>query len=299
MEKAVIQVVTLSPAVDVTYRVAKARIGSQHRVLETLRRAGGKGGNVARVASALGAHTTLVAPLAGEAGEWYRKEFEGREISCHFVDGDGATRQCITVTDESSATEFNEPAPALSDDTLGSLMQAIDHSPLTVISGSFPRGMSREKIMAVCERVRQLSDVVVFDTSGDAQAISLDYADFITPNRRELAELAATDGFDEAFTRLSPASPLVTVGEHGIVFDQQSPRVLVAPQQSGNTTGAGDAFVAGFAAAFSEGVERAVAYGAAVAAASVREPVAGDVNLSAVQELLSQVKEVSYAPHAY
>lgn len=294
-----IQVLTLSPAIDVTYRVSNVRIGSQHRILEVHRRPGGKGGNVARIAAALGMSVDLIAPLAGQAGDWYRKAMAESAISGRFVDGAETTRQCVTVTDMTTATEFNEPAPAISDEVLSEIVDNLHQSSLTVICGSFPPAAARKQLFAIFERAREVSDTLIVDTSGEAQAISAEFADFITPNRRELAELAGSEDFADAFTSLRRAHPVVTLGEHGVVFEPGSPRVFAAPRQDGNPTGAGDAFVAGFASALNGGLDRAVAFGVAVSAASVREPVAGDVSLNVVNELLTQVQEEIYAPRAY
>src|SRR5690606_15569788 len=58
----------LSPAIDVTYRLGTMRPGEVNRVERVEARAGGKAVNVARVARALGASPTVVAPAGGADG---------------------------------------------------------------------------------------------------------------------------------------------------------------------------------------------------------------------------------------
>lgn len=294
-----IQILTVSPAIDLTYRVDRAEIGSQHRVLQTVASPGGKGGNVARVASSLGADVKLLAPLGGSTGAWYRESINAIGIRHNFVPAKAATRQCITVVDGASATEFNESPPKVSQEVLRTIIDSLESAEITVVAGSFPPEMPRAQIEALYQRVRKLSETLIVDTSGVAQQISLNFADFVTPNRRELSELGGTENFSAAFNNVGPSNPLVTVGEHGVVFDQSAPRVLAAPPQVGNPTGAGDAFVAGFAAAFNRGIQVAVANGVAVSAASVRESTAGEIRLDVVDALLAEVREEPYAPHLY
>ncbi len=114
----------------------------------------------------------------------------------------------------------------------------------------------------------------------------LGLCDYVTPNETEAEELTGitVTGIDSA-TRAATAlrksgagAALITLGENGVLFQDGERSVHVPAFNAGlvvETTGAGDAFNGGFAAALARGgadpVE-AVRYGCATAAISVTRP---------------------------
>lgn len=106
--------------------------------------------------------------------------------------------------------------------------------------------------------------------------------DFITPNEHEAAILTGlpVTNLDEAraagdaFLARGVGCALITLGSQGALLHSASESVLIAPFNAGpvlETTGAGDAFNGGFAAALAEGATPRVAarFAAALAAISV------------------------------
>ncbi len=106
--------------------------------------------------------------------------------------------------------------------------------------------------------------------------------DYVTPNETEteiLTGLPVTN-VDEAkvaaarLLELGVKTAIITLGEKGALYHSATESVLVPPFNAGpvkETTGAGDAFNGGFAAALSKGVSplEAVRFGSAVAGISV------------------------------
>ena len=102
--------------------------------------------------------------------------------------------------------------------------------------------------------------------------------DYVTPNETEteiLTGLPATN-VDEAkiaasrLLELGVKTAIITLGEKGALYHSATESVLVPPFNAGpvkETTGAGDAFNGGFAAALSKGMDplEAVRFGSAVA----------------------------------
>ncbi len=131
---------------------------------------------------------------------------------------------------------------------------------------------------------RAAGTITVFNP---APALSFDDAvyplcDFITPNEHEAAILTGlpVTSVDEAraagdvFLARGVGCALITLGSQGALLHSASESVLIAPFNAGpvlETTGAGDAFNGGFAAALAEGAKprEAARFAAALAAISV------------------------------
>ena len=113
----------------------------------------------------------------------------------------------------------------------------------------------------------------------------LGYCDYVTPNESEAEALCgvAVTSVNEAevaaraLRAMGAGAVIVTLGEKGALFHDGTRTVHVPPFYAGpvvETTGAGDAFNGGFAAALSEGMDpvAAVRFGSATAGISVTRP---------------------------
>lgn len=109
--------------------------------------------------------------------------------------------------------------------------------------------------------------------------------DFATPNESEaegltgqaVASLADADRAADALLARGLRAAIVTLGENGVLYRDRDRSVHVPAMRAGDvveTTGAGDAFNGGFAAALAEGADpvEAVRFGNATAAISVTRP---------------------------
>jgi tagatose 6-phosphate kinase len=111
----VILTVTLNLAVDVTYRVGRARLGEHNRVELVGRRAGGKGVNVARVLSGLGRDVVVTGLLGGVTGELARAELGEAGLVEETIAIAGESRVTIVVVeDDGRVTGFSELGPEVS-----------------------------------------------------------------------------------------------------------------------------------------------------------------------------------------
>ena len=110
----------------------------------------------------------------------------------------------------------------------------------------------------------------------------LGYCDYVTPNESEAEALCglAVTSVDEAVVAaralraMGAGAVIITLGDKGALFHDGSRTVHVPPFRAGpvvETTGAGDAFNGGFAAALSEGMDPvdAARFGSATAGISV------------------------------
>jgi ribokinase len=106
--------------------------------------------------------------------------------------------------------------------------------------------------------------------------------DYVTPNETECEALTGITVADEAdaaracaaLKDLGVARPIITLGERGAFLEGHGLIPAVGAGPVVETTGAGDAFNGGFAAALAEGLpaETAVRIGCATAGISVTRP---------------------------
>lgn len=110
----------------------------------------------------------------------------------------------------------------------------------------------------------------------------LAFCDYVTPNESEAEALTGlpVTSVDQALAaaralrRLGAGAAIITLGDKGALFHDGARTIHVPPFKAGpvvETTGAGDAFNGGFAAALSEGMDpaEAVRFGSATAGISV------------------------------
>ena len=295
-----ILVVTPNPAVDTTYRVAEQLVGESHRVLEVSQRPGGKGINVSRGLAALGHESVNILPLGGATGGWIAARLDELGLAASITPIAGATRTCVAVTDpHSHPTVFNEPGPQVTpaewDALLADVRAQLADAAMLVVSGSLPPGTDASLITALVVAARDAGVPSLLDVSGPSLlAAAAAGADVVKPNAEELLAATGTDDLDAAITAAQAAGARLVVvsrGSDGLVARQggtafSTPAV---PGIHGNPTGAGDAATAGLAAALVDRapIAEALRWAAALGAAAVLRPVAGEVDLDAFHRFLS------------
>ena len=293
-------VVTPNPAVDVTYGVADQTAGETHRVATVERRPGGKGVNVARGLLALGHDPVNVLPLGGPTGEWMRAALADLGLDASITPVAGLTRTCVAITDpHGHPTVYNEPGPAVSDAEWDALLadtaRLLADASMLVVSGSLPGGTDASIITSLVGVAKAAGVPVLLDVSGPSLlAAARAQADVLKPNAQELLEATGAATLDAAVTairQLGAGLVVVSRGTDGIVAtdDTQGYAVDAVAGVTGNPTGAGDAATAGLAAALLDGlpVAEALRWAAALGAAAVLRPVAGEVDLDAFHRFLS------------
>ena len=100
--------VCLNPALQRTLTFKSLSLRRVNRAASARHSVGGKGVNVSRVATALGADAKLLLPLGGARGREIRRLLRREGLSFTAVDVSGETRVCTTLVDAglSSVTEL-------------------------------------------------------------------------------------------------------------------------------------------------------------------------------------------------
>jgi tagatose 6-phosphate kinase len=307
----VLLTVTLNAALDITYRVPVLRPSRSHRVSEVAERPGGKGLNVARVLAALGHDVMATGFAGGGSGEALRRQL-ARTIG--FVDAivpvAGTTRRTVTVLDASNgaATLLNEPGPVITPAEWSSFRETFENlvhtSSAVALCGSLPPGVPMSAYAQLI-RVAQAAGVpVLLDASGEPLRRGVAARpDIIKPNADELAELTGShDPFQGARSaRGRGAQTVVTsleaLGTPGVLVSSAEGQWQAAAPRSiqGNPTGAGDSAVAGILSGLVEGLSwpRILTRAAALSAATVAAPVAGEFDRAVYEDLLERITVIA------
>lgn len=291
--------VTPNPAVDVTYRVPAVATGASHRVADVLERPGGKGVNVARVLRALGVPAVVVAPLGGPGGRWLAETLTAGGLGVRAVPVAAPTRRTVTVVDDTgAATAFNEPGRALSAGDWSALVAAVTEelagADALVVSGSLPAGAPDDLLPRLIAAARAAGLPAVADTSGPALLSAAGAGPaLLKPNAEELAAVLPGPATDAARRLLALGAARVVVSQGadgllGLTGDGEAWRVVGVPGVGGNPTGAGDATVAALVRGLIGGTPwpDVLADAAALGAAAVLTPAAGEVDLAAYARFL-------------
>lgn len=301
-----ITTVTLNAALDKEYRLQTLQPGTVMRVAACEATAGGKGLNVARVASAMGEPVCASGFLGGHTGAQIEEKLRRTPIRPRFVSVAGESRTCINVIeDDGRSTEFLEAGFEADENDLERFLSAyvdlVRESDVITLNGSLPKGCPDDFYAKLIRLARQEGVPVLLDSSGTALLRGLEALPaLVKPNRDELRGLLQTDdcGMDqsiEAAKRLHARGipyVVLSMGEEGAlmvcaegVFRGTPPAVTAV-----NTVGCGDAMIAAFAVALYRDYkpQEMLRYALAVSAASAMHPATGGVDPKTAHALLQE-----------
>lgn len=294
--------VTLNPALDLTYRLPAVRLHAGNRVRDVRQQAGGKGVNVARVLAALG-RTAIVTGLAGgPTGQALRADLAAAALHDELVEVAGETRRTVAVADDRDTTVFLEPGPPVTAPEwrrfLAHYRRLLPGTAVAVLSGSLPPGLPADAYAVLVELARAHGVPAVLDADGPALLRALPAGPAVVkPNAHELAAATGTGDPVRGAERLraaGAAAVVASLGPDGLLAATAEGRWRARPPGAlpGNPTGAGDSAVAALALGLADGTpwpER-LRRAAALSAATVLAPVAGQYDAEAYRRLLDEVR---------
>jgi len=221
---------TLSPALDVTYRIPSEISLGLNRAESFTLTAGGKGINVARSIAReekrCGTHADYVAiyPSGGAVGDLLTQSLAAEGITTLPVKTDAACRINVSAIDSAGRdTEINARGEKLSTDELSRIEEALDvltRGDVLAICGSVPDGVEKSYYAHLIGRMSSRGVTCVLDCDGEA----LQYAvcgdcppDYVKPNGHEIRDFCESLGVDasaEAIVRASYGKTVV-IGTYG------------------------------------------------------------------------------------
>ncbi|WP_367322272.1 1-phosphofructokinase family hexose kinase [Streptomyces sp. HUAS ZL42] len=296
--------VTLNTALDITYRVRALRPHASHRVSDVTERPGGKGLNVARVLAALGHEVTVTGFVGGATGRVVQERLTGIPgVVDALVPVAGATRRTIAVVDEltGDTTQLNEPGPVIAPLEWSAFQEAYEDlvasASAVALCGSLPPGVPVGAYAGLVRTARAAQVPVLLDTSGEPLRRGVAARpDLIKPNADELAELTGSHEplrATQDARRRGASAVVASLGAQGLLAATAEGRWRATPpaRVHGNPAGAGDSAVAGLLSGLVEHLpwQDRLARAAALSAATVLAPTAGDFDRSAYEELVGRI----------
>jgi tagatose 6-phosphate kinase len=188
-----ILVVSLNPALDVTHHVARADWAGVNRPHEVSARPGGKGLNVARTLTLLGADVLVIGLVGGPAGEAVQSGLGAAGVREQFTAIEAQTRLTFAVVDtvRGQTALFNEPGPAVSDAEYERFRlryrDLLAGSAAVVLSGSLPGALPAGTYAELTELATAAGVPVLLDTDGPALRLgAAGRPAIVKPNLEEL-----------------------------------------------------------------------------------------------------------------
>jgi 1-phosphofructokinase family hexose kinase len=272
--------VCLNPTLQKTLRFPSIYPGTVNRTGVHRLDASGKGVNVTRVLTQLGKKAVHLTQLGGVLRPLFLSLCEQDKLFVQWVESESQIRFCYTLLSEvdGAVTELIEESEAVRDGTEERLLEKFDDIlantadlSWVIISGTKATGFSDAVIPAMTQRAKEKGLKVILDIKGKDLTESLKYQpDIVKPNLFEFAtdfapeliknnELIAID--NSAKERIKSAvldmarkhncRIILTNGSRKIIAADTNEffEIEVQPVKAVNSTGCGDAFTAGLAAA--------------------------------------------------
>ena len=303
-----ITTICLNPCFDKTVNVERLYPGQVNRIRDARVDLGGKGINVAVVASRLGLDVQCLG-IMGENGSAELTSMMDREGLKHrFMTVPGHVRTNLKVysMDGQGVTELNEPGTPLNDELLARFTEIAEectaNSDIIVLTGSLPPGCPEgtyRDLMTALEGKK-----CILDTEGKELELAAKGAHpfLIKPNLREMEatlgiELRTMRAIRDAsllFLRLGVKHSVVSMGAMGAMYIAED-KTLFAPAlrvETKSTVGAGDAMIGGMLLGYEieKDMAKAFRYGIAAGAASVMTEGTQLIVRSDFENLLDQVR---------
>jgi 1-phosphofructokinase family hexose kinase len=304
-----IYTLTLNPALDRELTVPDLVFDQVLRATALRIDYGGKGFNVSRALSELGAESVALGFVGGKTGEKLEAGLVSLGIATDFTWVGEETRTNVSVVSENQPhyLKVNESGPTVTSAEQDALMNKVETlarpDDWWVLAGSLPPGATDTIYANVIEKLQAAGANAVLDTSGPPLRHGCESGPFLVkPNAREAGDLTGRQVETEEEVRAAAQAihslgvrlVLISMGKAGALLSNGDHAWLGEPPEveERNPIGAGDASVAGLVWGLSqdlplpEVLRWSVAAGAA--AASLDGTAVGSYEL--IQSLTEQVR---------
>ncbi len=285
-----IHILSLNPALDVTYEIPHLVAEQKAHALHTRYDPGGNGINVGRAMKKLAVPATTWGVLGGEIGHLLQHLLQQHLGETRFYPVEGVTRINGTAleTETGHQYEISGVGPDIPPEVLSSLLDAYilqGGNGYAVLTGSLQASLPEDLYAQLSRRIRASGGLPVIDCHDTPLRHAVTAQPFlIKPNQYELEQLLGT-----RFTSLKETAQAarelvadgvewvcVSMGEAGALLIGQTESWLghIPKVEVRCTVGAGDATLAGIVAAFAQGktAEEALRLGLACGVGTVQQP---------------------------
>jgi ribokinase len=250
---------------------------------------GGKGSNQSVAAARVGAKVTFISKIGRDAfGDIALKTWKDEGIVARAAQSDNEPTGAAYIfvnhdTGENAIIVYPGAGGAISAADVDAAADAIRGAKVFVTQLEQPAATAQHGL----EVARAAGVVTIFNPAPAVPVPDSIYpfCDYIVPNETEAATLTGLSvatlndakRVGDALLAKGAKNALITLGERGALLHNSKSSVEIPAFQAGpvvETTGAGDAFVGGFAAAIARGTDpvEAARFGCAVAGISVTRP---------------------------
>ncbi|QIA65610.1 1-phosphofructokinase [Vibrio astriarenae] len=305
--------ITLNPALDLTGSLSELKPGTVSLVDKSSFHAAGKGVNVAKVLSDLGAEVTVTGFLGKDNPELFHQLFSDLKVTDRFIEVEGATRINVKLVEASGAvSDINFPGVQVSQADIArfeaTLFELAETHDYFVLAGSLPRGITPEQCAAWIEQLHTRGKRVLFDSSKAALSAGIESCPWlIKPNDEELSDfvgqhLDTAEKCQQAAQSLSQKgieNIVVSMGSEGVMWLNEGQWLRSQPPKMEvvSTVGAGDTLVAGLCWGHMQNMpkENLLCFATALSALAVSQVGVGLTSQQELEsiELQTQVSELS------
>jgi 1-phosphofructokinase family hexose kinase len=263
--------VCLNPTLQKTIVLKNLLENEVNRSNEYYLDASGKGINVSRVLTQLGAKVIHLTQAGGRNREWFLELAARDGIECSWVESNSEIRFCYTLINSGhqTSTEIVEEGPPVDTGTEERVYREyhklLPSCRTVIISGTKAAGFSNDFYPNMVREAKKMGKIVILDIKGNDLIQVLPYKpDIIKPN---LSEFCATfleeitlnessvqdeimDDVQAKMAEIYEKSGIITIltrGKYGVLYINQG-KVISIPAEKikpVNTIGCGDAFTAG------------------------------------------------------
>jgi 1-phosphofructokinase family hexose kinase len=277
MKKSSFLAVCMNPTLQKTLVFSCLIRDSVNRTGEYRLDASGKGVNVCRVLTQLGKEACHLTQLGGVMRPLFLELCGKDGLTVEWVESSSPIRFCYTIIDkeQKTVTELVEESEKVGDGTGGRILETftklIPGYSVLVISGTKAKGFSDNLIPEMVHKARDHGCRIILDISGQDLIKSLSLGpNIVKPNLHEFISTFAPELLSEKNTgtvkkkvgkiwaelyEKYPCALVLTRGSEPLWYAEKGELAEFAFKsvEPLNTTGSGDAFSAGLAAALEEG----------------------------------------------
>lgn len=264
--------ITMNPAIDKTVEIDQFVHGGLNRIRSVTKDAGGKGINVSKTIKALGGESLATGFLGGQTGAEIKAILEKSEILEEFVMIEAESRVNTKVVEcKGIVTELNESGPSIPKDAMELLFKILEKhlrsGQVLVLSGSVPKGVSKDIYKELTEYAHEKGAIVFVDAEGELfESALLAKPDIVKPNKEELEKYVGhpLDKEEEIvqvgaeLLEKGVKTVIISLGADGAYFIDKE-HTLYSPGLTvkvSSTVGAGDAMVAAFSLGVNQGLPK-------------------------------------------
>ncbi len=300
--------VTLNPAIDKTADIEPLIPGGLNRVKSFKEDAGGKGVNVSRVVSMLGANSVATGFIGENNSLIFENALKGLNCKPDFIKIEGNTRVNLKLCDSvNGVTEINEPGLMVTEKQEEALihdylLSYARRDSVFVLAGSMHKNAKDNFYEYLTEQLKDKGAKVFLDADNESFRHALNAKPhFIKPNKDEILRYFKKQDATEAeliemcksLTKEGIKTVVLSLGKEGAIFisEDQGFKASAVDVKVESTVGAGDSMVAAFAfAAIKEMTfEQAAILAMACSAGAVTTKGTNPPSIELVNELKEQV----------